>query len=293
MKRIQQISTYAVFVSTEGSTMRQVILSPRSRLRLLIYGRAGSGKTTFAGSAAKDERTAPVLWLDAGGNPIVLTRLSLTADDLRLKILGVDQLSELAAIYNWFRDGQDPKNIVALENGLKPPYKTLVFDGITHLQRLSFDAIMGTGDLAPGLIPPKPEWGHYRSVLGQMIGIASKYYTLPLHIIVTALEHPEQRFLVPGESSTQYIFREPLLAGQSVDEFPGWALNVGRMALTSTYEDKVIKANGAADSYSLLQFKATRFVDAKDQHNFGPFHADPTVKKLLDIMDAKAPPQKQ
>jgi len=270
--------------------MRRVLLSPRSRLRLLIYGKPGSGKTTFAGSAAKDDRTSPVLWIDAGGNPIVLTRIGLTADDPRITVLAIDKLSELADIYKWFKAGQPANDIVALENSLTPPYKTLVFDGITHLQRLSFDAIMNTGDLAPGLVPPKPEWGHYRSVLGQMIGIASKYYTLPIHVIVTALEHPEQRFLVPGESSTQYVFREPLLAGQSVDEFPGWALNVGRMALTSTYEDKVIRANKAEDSYSLLQFKATRFVDAKDQHNFGPFHADPTIKKLLDIMDEKAPP---
>lgn len=277
--------------------MRQVTLSARSRLRLLIYGKPGKGKSTFAGSAAKDERTAPVLWVDAGGNPIVLSRLGITADDARLKLLAIDKLSDLAECYKWFAAGQPPRDVYALENKLTPPYRTLVFDGITHMQRLSFDAIMKTEDALPGLMPPKPEWSHYRSVLGQMIGIASKFYTLPIHVIVTALEHPEPRYLVPGQASTAYTYFEPLLAGQSVDEFPGWSLNVGRMALTPTYDDMVIsdlaaRDPKARDSFAILQFKATRYVDAKDQHNFGPYHADPTVAKLLDIMDRNTPPQK-
>jgi hypothetical protein len=278
--------------------MRKVTLSARSPLRLLVYGKPGKGKTRFAGTAATDERSAPVLWVDAGGNPITLTHLGLKADDPRVTLLAIEKLSDLAEIYNWLRGtngapAQDPRHIYALENGLKPPYRTLVFDGITHMQRLSFDAIMKTEDLSPGLTPPKPEWGHYRSVLGQMIGIASKFYTLRMHVIVTALEHPEMRFLVPGDNQTAYTYYEPLLAGQSVDEFPGWALNVGRMALASTYPEQVITANNARDAYSMLQFQATRYVDAKDQHNFGPYHADPSVKKLLDIMDAKAPSAKK
>lgn len=275
--------------------MRKVTLSARSHLRLLIYGKPGKGKTYFAGTAAKDERTAPVLWIDAGGNPISLTHLGLKADDTRLTLLAIDKLSDLADVYNWLRGvngapAQDPKHIYALENNLKPPYRTIVFDGITHMQRLSFDAIMQSEDLAPGLMPPKPAWQHYRSVLGQMIGIASKFYTLRMHVVVTALEHPEPRYLVPGDASTAYTYYEPLLAGQSVDEFPGWSLNVGRMALAASYDEQTIAANNARDAYSMLQFKATRYVDAKDQHNFGPYHADPTITKLLNIMDAKAPP---
>jgi hypothetical protein len=159
------------------------------------------------------------------------------------------------------------------------------------MQRLSFDAIMGTGDLAPGLIPPKPEWTHYRSVLAQMIAVASKFYTLPIHCIVTALEHPEQRFLVPGDSKTQYTYREPLLAGQSIDEFPGWALNVGRLGLVSEYDLAVVNQLKATEAFNILQFKADRYTDAKDQHNFGAFIVDPSVRKLLDIMDAQNPPE--
>lgn len=275
--------------------MRQVVLSGRSPLKLLIYGKPGKGKTTFAGSAALDPRTAPVLWIDAGGNTISLTRLGIFEGDPRLKPLALEKLSDLAECYRWFREGQKPQDVYALENGLTPPYRTLVFDGITQMQRLSFDAIMKTEDLSPGLIPPKPEWGHYRSVLGQMIGIASKFYTLRLHVIVTALEHPEPRYLTPGDNQSAYTYYEPLLAGQSVDEFPSWALNVGRIALSSTYDDMTVAANNARDTFSMIQFKATRYVDAKDQHNFGPYHADPTITKLLDIMDAKfpAPAKKQ
>jgi hypothetical protein len=270
------------------------MLSGRSPLKLLIYGKPGKGKTTFAGSAALDPRTAPVLWIDAGGNPISLTRIGISADDDRLKPLALEKLSDLAECYRWFAGGQKSTDVYALENGLKPPYRTLVFDGITQMQRLSFDAIMNTEDMQPGLIPPKPEWGHYRSVLGQMIRIATKFYTLRLHVIVTALEHPEPRYITPGDNTTAYTYFEPLLAGQSVDEFPAWALNVGRIALASTYDAMTVKEAKAETAFSMLQFKATRYVDAKDQHNFGPYHADPTVAKLLDIMDSKFPaPAKQ
>ena len=267
--------------------MKSLKLTKRSRLRLLIYGKPGQGKTTLAGTATLDDRTAPVLWLDCGGNPIVLSRLK----NPRVSLLQIDQPSDMAVVYKWIKGGQQPNAMLAVEHELTPPYKTIVFDGITGIQWQNFNIAQGITDLAPGEYVPPPEWGHYRSVLAQMVMIAAKFYTLPMHIIFTALEHPEQRFIVPGESKTQYIYREPALAGQSVDQFPGWALNVGRLALVSTYDPKTQKEAGAADKdYNILQFKPTLYVDAKDQHGFGPYHVNPTIRKLLDIMDAQEAP---
>lgn len=265
--------------------MQRVKISPVSPLRLLIYGKPGVGKTTLAGTAGTDARSAPVLWLDAGGNPISLSRFKAP----RIDVLRIAAVSDLVEIYNWLAAGQDAKAFFAVENRLAPPYKTIVFDGITHIQRLSFDAIMNTQNIAPGMVPPVPAWPHFRSALGQMIVIASKFYTLPIHVIVTALDHPDQRLRDPDDKQSTYIFHEPMLQGQSVDEFPGWALSVGRMALASTYTDVIVKQTKAELHQPIIQFKPSRYVDAKDQHNLGDYFANPTIGKFLDIIDSRAP----
>lgn len=264
--------------------MQRVKISNQSPLRILIYGKPGSGKTTLAGTAGLDERSAPVLWLDAGGNPISLSRLKAA----RIDVLRLTAVSDLAAVYNWVAQGQQAKDIFALENRLTPPYRTIVFDGITHIQRLSFDAIMNNENIAPGVIPAKPAWGHYRSVLAQMIVIASKFYTLPIHMIMTALEHPDQRRLDATDPESVYIYNEPMLSGQTVAELPGWALNVGRIALAASYTDKIIKAVKAEAHQPIIQFAPTRYIDAKDQHGLGDYIANPSIKRFLDTIEANA-----
>lgn len=264
--------------------MQRVKISLRSPLRLLIYGKPGAGKTTLAGTAGLDERSAPVLWLDAGGNPISLSKLK----NARIDVLRIAAVSDLANVYNWVVEGQPANHIFAKENRLTSGYKTVVLDGITHTQRLSMDAITNSEALAPGLTPPKPAWGHYRSVLAQMILIGSKFYTLPLHMIMTALDHPDQRRLDAADPDSVFIYNEPMLSGQSVAELPGWALSVGRMALAASYPDTIVKAVKADARQPIIQFVPTRYVDAKDQHGLGDYIANPTIKKFLDTIEANA-----
>lgn len=264
--------------------MQRVTISPRSPLRILIYGKPGAGKTTLAGTAGLDERSAPVLWLDAGGNPISLSKLKTP----RIDVLRIAAVSDLANVYNWLVEGQPAKHIFAQENRLTPPYKTVVLDGITHTQRLSMDSIIGSEALAPGQTPPKPAWGHYRAVLAQMILIGSKFYTLPLHMIMTALDHPDQRLLDPTDPNSAFIYNEPMLSGQSVAELPGWALSVGRIALAASYPDSIVRQVKAEARQPIIQFVPTRYVDAKDQHGLGDYIANPTIKKFLDTIDERA-----
>jgi hypothetical protein len=270
--------------------MKRVAVTRNTLLRTLFYGKPGSTKTTLAASAGFDERSAPVLWLDAGGNPISIAhqqaKMGRRFDG---DVLQLESVNDLQEIYRWLANGQAERDPFRAMHDLRTGYKSLVFDGITHVQRQSFDQVLGATNLLPGAMPPLAQWPAYRQVLGQMILIASKFYTLPMHVIVTALEHEDLRPVSPT-STELYRYIEPMLSGQSVEEFPGWALSVGRVAQTSTVDPMVVRALKAEDSFAIVQFRPTRYVNAKDQHRFGDYIADPTISKLLDII---APPAKK
>jgi hypothetical protein len=261
-------------------------ITTRTYLRLLAYGKPGSAKTSFFATAGLDKRTSPVLWLDAGGNPISIARLKeLYGREPDLDVLEIEELSDLASVYNWIVSGQ-PADIYAQEYGLRSGYRTIVIDGITHTQRLAFELTQGSRRILPGMLVPKAEWGHYGSVLRQMLKIASAFYTLPLHVLVTALEHADRRQVDPNDEKTAYTVFEPALAGQSVDEFPGWAYTVGRMAHHSAYDPSAYRQLPEGNNARYIwQIERDRYTDAKDQHNFGAkYIINPTIPKLLDIM---------
>lgn len=278
--------------------MQTVKVDPRSKLRILAYGKPGSGKTTFAASAALDPRTSPVLWIDAGGNPISIAHtVSRAGGDPfnvdNVSVVRLDRIEELETVYAWIANGQNMADQFAVALGAKAPFKTLVFDGFTHVQRMSFDGVMNTAGLMPGRVPPRAEWSHFRSVLGQMIVIASKFYTLPLHIIATALEDSDRKYVIPGDDRTAYDYAQPLFQGQTRDELPSWALNVGRMVHAGAFDKADLArrfGNAAANAATtVMQFERTRLVDAKNQHNVADYWIDPTVTAILDEISAKAP----
>lgn len=262
------------------------LTAQKKTLRALVYGKPGSGKTTFVGSAALDKRTTPVLHIDYSGNPESIEAQQQLPDVIRLQ-----ELSELNAVYDWFFNGQPTKHPMVEKGGLTPGYKTLVFDGVTGMQRRSFNLMLGVDRYKPGDQQPLADWTHYRSVLAQMIAIASAFYqTLPdVHILMTALQHEETRYKVAGDKSMEnaYIFSEPGLQGQAVTELPGEALLVMRFAHKSQVDLSL--ANQLKAKYTVAQLLPSMYADAKDQYNLGTqYLADPTVTTILDRIEARS-----
>lgn len=255
--------------------MKKIDIAKSKHIKLMPYGYPGSGKTHLCGTFALDDRTAPVLHIDCGGNPETLGKFEQIGDVLRL-----ERIAELNAVHDFFVKGQPTNHVLVSQFGVTPGYKTLILDGISDLQRYSFVSVMGEENQQIADVPRKPEFGDWRAVLGQMTKISKKLFDLSMHVVVTAWEKADT------DQDTGITRFRPLLVGQSIDTVPGYALAVGRMINPSRADGKVaqlLKDNASAKS--IIIFVPTKNYDAKDQHGFGvPALLDPSASKLLDLI---------
>lgn len=267
------------------------LVSTRKTLSILAYGKPGSGKTTFLGSACDDDRTYPVLHIDVSGNPESLVDRPNAQTQRLPTVLRLEKLSELNAIYDFFATGQPASHVLCTKLGVEPGFKTLIFDGITAIQRKSFALVLAQENLKPGDIPAKAEWPVYRSVLAQMLNIATAFLQnlRNVHVLVSCLEHTDTR---TNEGGRQYEYAEPGLQGQAVTELPGEALCVMRFATKHSLAPEIGKQTKAR--YTVAQLNETRMVYGKDQHGFkttsvgeANYIADPTVSMLLDQLEGR------
>lgn len=247
-----------------------------SLLKLMVYGQPGSTKTRTVATAASDERTAPVLQLDVGGNP-----QSIRMYEKKPDIVTLDSLSDLNEPYDFLVNGQDPNHPFALDFGLHPPYKTVIIDGVTEVQRHSIRFVTGASGIGPGSIPGRMERQHYGAVLGQMLNFADLYYALEMNVIMTALEWGRQ-------DSTNVTSFMPLLWGQSVDQVPAYALMVGRMVHRNRVDKVLIAADdnlSKDETVSVMMITPGGRFYAKDQYITGyDYLINPTISMVMDII---------
>lgn len=250
-------------------------------LKILLYGQAGSTKTRTAGTAALDDRLAPVLMLEQGGNPLSLRKYPKRPD-----IIHIDKLEEYNPFYAWLSSGQPKDDPVVKLFDLHPPYRTLVIDSITEVQRYSFGTVTGNVRAGPGTIPAQVERQHFNKVLGQMTTFARLFFELPMHVILTSLEREDK------DETTGLISYKPLIWGQSAGEVAGYAYLVARLVHRAKLQGKDLRLveDGITDeTVSVALFTPTGKYVAKDQYGcMGPYMADPTIPKMLDLLLASA-----
>ncbi len=248
-------------------------------LKVLLYGQPGSTKTRTAATAALDSRMAPVLMLEQGGNPLSIRDYPQLPD-----IIHVEHLEEYNPFYEWLAAGQPADHYVAKRFELKPPYRTLIIDSITEVQRFSFRLVTGNSKTGPGTIPQSTEIQHFNKVLGQMVTFANLFFSLPMHVILTSLEREDR------DEATGTIMYKPLLWGQSGSEVAGYAYLVARLVHRAKLQGKELRMVEDAitdDTVSVALFRPSGKYVAKDQYGcMGAYMADPTMTKMLDLLEA-------
>lgn len=256
--------------------MRKVIPN-QEFLRLMFVGRPGSTKTRTAYSAVMDERTAPVLGLDCGGQPRSIAEYQPQPD-----IIGIEKVADLSRIYKWLVEGQKPSDSLVRELQLSPPYKTLIIDGLSEIQRLIVLEASGNASAGPGDRVSPVEIRHYGDILARTLTIAERFYRLQLHVISTVLEQERQE----GENGP--VTYRPQVVGQARDQLASYPEVVGRLMhvdkLSTTVKGQLGKAL-TSDASAVCFFRPSPRHEAKDQTGkLGDFIVDPTLTKIMDLL---------
>lgn len=256
-------------------------------LKVLFYGQPGSTKTRTSATAVYVPPLEPVLMLESGGNPISLRDYDKIPD-----IVHIDKLDEFNQPYEWLSMSQPPNHPFCREMQLNPPYRTVIVDSITEVQRMSFRTVIGTTKVGPGTVPATAEIQHFNKVLGQMVTFANLFYSLPLNVILTSLEREDK------DETTGSIMYKPLLWGQSAGEVSGYAYLVARLVHRTRLDFKTetminqaaklgITEEPMSDSTtSVALFMPSGKYVAKDQYGMGiPYMVSPTMGKILAAVE--------
>lgn len=239
------------------------------KLKAMFYGNPGCGKTTLIGTASSDERLAPVLILNAKGNPHVLRKNKVRPD-----VVEIREMADFNEPYEWLtKHGQDPKHPFAVDFGLNPPYQTVVVDALTEVQRHVVRKVSGGESIHPGDLMPLLGRQGFGQLLGTMLNWANYYLELDMNVILTSHEAEKEGKVWP------------LLWGQSGNELAGYALLVGRI-VTRLAAPANLKAEFEEGEYNIMQVLETEKVYAKDQYDMGvDLIGAPTLTKVMDLIE--------
>ena len=253
------------------------------KLKLLLYGQPGSGKTRTAATAAFDERMGNVLMLEAFGNPISIRDYPKKPD-----IITIEKMSDFNHPYQWITDGQDPNADFAKELDLKPPYSTLIIDGLTEIQRFVTRRVSGVEYTEPGDLATALTRQGFGQVLGTMLNWAVHFVRLDMNVILTSLEANQVNV------DTGITHRHPLIWGQSGNEIAGYMFMVARLTNDLVGARLLMQetVDPVTDETSTVAFfKETPQYYAKDQYGITVSHlTDPTIGKILDLIDQSKNP---
>lgn len=249
------------------------------KLKMLVYGPYGVGKTRFAATASEISSMQDVIFLDAEAGTLTLRPFSDRVDVVR-----VENFKQFARVYDFLRlhrkyvrEGNEDK-LWELQKKVAPgfddrlrKYSTVVIDSLTEVYKFAMYQILGTevGEVPLDMEPTNPtfaEWGK----AGEMIRLLIRTFRdLDMHVIFVAAEQEK-------EDETKRVRYMPALPGKLAKESQGFVDVVGYM--------RNVKVDGKLVRRLFLM--PTEKFDAKDRYHAEqpvPHVDDPTMKRFLEL----------
>lgn len=220
------------------------------RLKALIHGPAGSGKTYLVGTLADDSRTSPTLVLDFEGGLSTL----------------VGRDVDVAVIRDW-RDYNEAYKILA---DPKSPYQSVGVDSITETQVGGLLQILEGDSKRPDPDTlAQADWG---VILVKMRRFVRHFRDLPIHVVMTALS---------GDDLDKQVGRikVPLVQGSFKDEIAGIFDVVGYLAQSENEEGETERLL-LLRNYPAFRVKARTPMGLAIPNEI----VDPDITKLLDAL---------
>lgn len=232
-------------------------------LNICVHASPKVGKTMFAATADDVPEMRPVLFLDIEGGLLTIRHKAGVIDRKRLR-----SMQELSDFVN---------KLYLLPD---KPWKTLVLDNVTELQKLDIKEIMKltkanarNPDKVDVDVPSQREYlktgGHIREVIRAL-------RDMPMHVIITAWTRHEN---VGSDDAPKYK-AFPYLTGQVKGELAGY------MDIVGYYYTRSEGAGAARQVVRRMQFVETDGVVAGDRTTvLGDYIDNPTMPILWDIIN--------
>jgi hypothetical protein len=241
-------------------------------LKMLIYGDPGVGKTTFGVTAQAHELTREVLLVSIEGGELAVTDA---------EAVGIPSIPDMAELTKY---EQFQQVFWYLQKG-DHPYKTVVIDTLSELQRMNLDSIVGRQlNKASGSGAKHQDlddiWQEdFGTSAGQMSRLVRSFRSLPMNVVFTC--HAASK-VDAAKNETVFPALTPKLRGFVI----GYVDVVGYM-----FTQSVQAPNGApAGTLRRMLFRPTQKFLAKDRtpgEKLGMVMDNPTIPKVMDILLGK------
>lgn len=223
------------------------------KVKMMIYGSPGVGKTVLAATAEECPRLAPALYLNVEGG-------TLSILDKNLDTVEIGTFKDIEDVYMFLFKG-DHK------------YKTVIVDSLTEVQSKNMDGIMAVNMSNPrGTTTRKDvddihlaDWGKCTNMMKRLI---RGFRDLPIHVIYVCLSKTQM-------DNMQQETVGPQLTNKVAETATGYVDIIGYL-FTMKEEDKIVR--------KLLTQPSGKWLAKDRSGKLGSLVVEPTMSKIMDLV---------